>query len=130
MTLFLDRLLKLCIKNDVAPSSVAEKCGLTRQAYSHWKKRDSIPNAAALKKIADYFGVTADYFVDERYEEPETYNDPPVETLSDRYAAIDSQITEHEYFIINQIRNLPDDARKRLEAYVDGFCAAFGKSNL
>ena len=42
---------------------VAKDIGLATTVFSDWKSGKSKPKADKLKKIADYFGVTIEYFL-------------------------------------------------------------------
>lgn len=37
--------------------------GITKSTFSDWKNGRSEPKLEKLSKIADYFGVTVDYFI-------------------------------------------------------------------
>lgn len=37
--------------------------GITKSTFSEWKNGRSQPKLEKLSKIADYFGVTVDYFI-------------------------------------------------------------------
>lgn len=37
--------------------------GITKSTFSDWKSGRSLPKLEKLSKIADYFGVTVDYFI-------------------------------------------------------------------
>ena len=37
--------------------------GITKSTFSDWKNGRSVPKLEKLSKIADYFGVTVDYFI-------------------------------------------------------------------
>ena len=43
---------------------VAKDIGLATTVFSDWKSGKSKPKADKLKKIADYFGVTIEYFLE------------------------------------------------------------------
>lgn len=45
---------------------VAKDIGLAPTVFSDWKSGKSKPKADKLKKIADYFGVTIEYFLEQR----------------------------------------------------------------
>lgn len=42
---------------------VANDLGFTRSLFSDWKSGKSMPKTDKLLKIAEYFGVTVDYFL-------------------------------------------------------------------
>lgn len=58
--MFWKRFTELCTSQNKFPNNVASELGFSNAAPTHWKQ-GSIPRAAALKKIADYFGVTVEY---------------------------------------------------------------------
>lgn len=44
---------------------VAKDLNITKSSFSSWKHGVYAPKADKLKKIADYFGVSLDYLVEE-----------------------------------------------------------------
>lgn len=64
--------IKLCNENNVAPTVVCQKIGLSNAVFSKWDD-SSVPRKATLFKIAEYFGVSVDYLLgkeDTRPAEP------------------------------------------------------------
>lgn len=49
---------------------LAEKLNYTDKAISKWERGESIPDVLVLKSIADLFGVTVDYLLEEVHAEP------------------------------------------------------------
>ncbi len=47
----------------VSAYKVSKETGVTQTSLSNWKSGRSTPNAKALQKIADYFGVSVDYLM-------------------------------------------------------------------
>ena len=43
---------------------VSEDTGITKSTFSDWKSGRSNPKLAKLKILADYFGVTIEYFLE------------------------------------------------------------------
>ena len=43
---------------------VSEMTGIPKSTFSDWKSGRSVPKIEKLKKIADCFGVTVDYFLE------------------------------------------------------------------
>lgn len=43
---------------------VAKDTGMTPTVFSDWKNGKSKPKADKLKKLADYFGVSIEYFLE------------------------------------------------------------------
>lgn len=48
----------------ISSYKVAKDTGLAPTVFSDWKHGKSKPKVDKLKKIADYFGVTIEYFID------------------------------------------------------------------
>ena len=60
---FYDIFVSECQKKGVRPSRAAEDCGINRSNVSNWKNNGYTPRGDALQRIADYFGVSADYLL-------------------------------------------------------------------
>ena len=52
----------------VTDYKVAQETGITKSTFTDWKNGRSNPKLDKLKKIADYFGVTVDYFIENQKE--------------------------------------------------------------
>lgn len=59
--MFWKKFLELCADNNTKPTSVALALNVSRGSVTNWKK-GVIPQDTTLKKIADYFGVSIEYF--------------------------------------------------------------------
>ena len=46
---------------------VAERLNYSDKAVSKWERAESIPDICILKEIADLYGVTLDYLVNEKH---------------------------------------------------------------
>jgi len=55
---------KLLKKNKVTAYRVAKETNLSPTLFSDWKSGKSSPKVDKLKVLADYFGVTIDYFLE------------------------------------------------------------------
>lgn len=60
--MFYQVFVDLCHQKGISESKAAESVGLNRASVSKWKA-GAIPNGATLSKLADYFGVSADYLL-------------------------------------------------------------------
>lgn len=60
-----ERYVKLRDNAGVTDGKVARETGITKSTFTEWKSGRSAPKIDKLKKIADYFAVTVDYFVKE-----------------------------------------------------------------
>ena len=57
-------------KHNMTQLDLAEKLNYTDKAISKWERGESIPDVLVLKHIADLFGVTVDYLLEEAHPEP------------------------------------------------------------
>lgn len=60
-----DRYKKIRDEKGVTDYKVAESTGITKSTFSDWKTGRSCPKIDKLKKIADYFEVPLEYFLEE-----------------------------------------------------------------
>ena len=47
------------------PYQVSKETGIAENIFSYWKSGRSNPKVDKLKKLADYFGVSIEYFLDD-----------------------------------------------------------------
>lgn len=45
---------------------VSKETGISQTAFSNWKSGRSEPGLESLKRLADYFGVSIEYFLEEK----------------------------------------------------------------
>ena len=64
-------------KHNMTQLDLAERLNYTDKAISKWERGESIPDVLVLKHIADLFGVTIDYLLEE--EHPAPSSEPPSE---------------------------------------------------
>lgn len=57
-----NRFEQLLQKNNVTAYRVAKETGIAQTTFSDWKNGKSSPKVEKLSKIADYFGVSIEYF--------------------------------------------------------------------
>lgn len=60
--LILDKIIELCKKNGISISKLEKECEIGNGTIPGW--RSSSPRLDTLKKVADYFGVSIEYFVE------------------------------------------------------------------
>ena len=58
-----EKFVALLEKSGKTAYRVAQDTGITASTFSDWKSGKSAPKVDKLKILADYFGVTVDYFV-------------------------------------------------------------------
>ena len=49
--------------NGYSQEEVAEKIGISRQAYAKWEKGETIPDVERCRKLAELYGVTIDSLI-------------------------------------------------------------------
>ncbi len=47
------------------PYQVSKETGISQTAFSNWKSGRSEPGLESLKRLADYFGVSIEYFLED-----------------------------------------------------------------
>ncbi len=96
---FYSRFIKLCERDKISPSTVAEKNGLSNSIITYWKK-GATPKIGTIKKIANYFNVPIAYLLGD------------VEDMNDRSKT-------------HWIELIPDQSKKEREVTFDDFTYAF-----
>lgn len=56
---------ELLSKTNKTPYQVAKETGISQTAFSNWKSGRSEPGLDSLKKLANFFGVPIEYFLEE-----------------------------------------------------------------
>lgn len=71
---FADIVSGLLKDNRISSAKMLADLELGKNQFTYWKKHGNIPNGDALKKIADYFGVSVDYLLgkNDKQNEPAT----------------------------------------------------------
>lgn len=103
---FYQMYLGLCNKSGLTPSKAALNMGISKTSVSRWKKGYT-PTDINLKKVADYFGVTVDYF--KKKELPDN-----VEQSED----------ELDRELISRLCDLTDEEMAKVDAFVQGLLAS------
>lgn len=62
--MFYKKFIDLCNSRGVSPTAVGAQIGVSKAAVSGWKN-GSLPRDPQLKRLADYFGVPPEYFLEE-----------------------------------------------------------------
>ena len=63
MKAFADRLLELRQDKGISQAELSKALGVSYAIICYWETDRSEPTAANIVKIADYFGVSADYIL-------------------------------------------------------------------
>ena len=67
---------QLLEKYNVTPYKVTKETGVAQTTLSDWKRGRSTPKSDNMKKIADYFGVTVDYLMTGKNDQPKEKKNP------------------------------------------------------
>lgn len=59
--MFWNKFMSICNEKGVSPTAVVTALHVSNGSITHWKN-GTIPNDTTIRKIADYFGVSPDYF--------------------------------------------------------------------
>jgi len=74
-----EKFTSLCKARQVSPTAALLASGLSRSLGSKWKSRGGFtPSTEAVQKLCKYFGVSADYFIQDK-PDPVSYFKEPVE---------------------------------------------------
>lgn len=58
-----DKIQRLCDEHHISIARLEQVCGLGNATIKGWKDAD--PRTSKLKSVADYFGVSMDYLLDD-----------------------------------------------------------------
>lgn len=89
---------ELLKKNNVTAYRVAKETGVTTATLTSWKQGKYTPKREKLQKIADYFGVSVEYFTGEE----------PIEGTSNKGYYIDEETARTAQEIYNNDKILFD----------------------
>lgn len=59
-----EKFAELLAKSNKTAYQVSKDTGIAENVFSHWKTGRSKPKADKLKILADYFGVSIEYFLE------------------------------------------------------------------
>lgn len=59
---------ELLEKHEITAYQISKKTGVSTSTLSEWKNGNYTPKVDKLQKIANFFGVPLDYFLEERDE--------------------------------------------------------------
>lgn len=88
--MFKEKFIKMCNTAGESPSSVCRAVGIAPATFSNWTD-ESVPRRATLMRIADYFGVSVDYFLTEDRDKSEKVDEAVSELIS-----LAKQLTEEQ----------------------------------
>lgn len=97
MSNFYEKYEKLCIQKGVSPSRAAQDVGLSNAAASGWSDGNK-PRRTTIRKLADYFGVSVDYFegTEPKKENPGIPKDTEVDPIRAELLNLIEDATEEQ----------------------------------
>lgn len=102
-----DKFKMLLNQNNVKVSDVSKATGISTSTFTDWKKGRYAPKADKLKAIAEYFGVSLDYFV-----------------ADDDSASLSFLLSDNEQFLILDFRKLNEEGQEKALTYIDDLVAS------
>ena len=96
--MFYEQLLKICKINNISPTFLISKLGLSTGNITNWKG-GTIPSGEIMRKIATYFNVSVDYLL----------GNEPFAVSSDNI-----KLDEIEYALLNEIKDMDSDMKKEI----------------
>lgn len=95
---FFEKYDSLCKSRDETPNSVAKIIGASSGSVTAWKN-GTVPRPATIVKIAEYFSVSVDFFLDSDKSAKNTPSEPEL-------------LTEGEKKLIELFRMIPADRQE------------------
>lgn len=89
-----DRLKELRKEQHLSQRSLADKLDISQQSITAWETGRSEPTSGALTKIANFFGVSADYLLgqtDVRKSQKENDKQDPIDKMLDEVMSYDGK---------------------------------------
>lgn len=68
--IFAQNLIRLRMSRHITQLELASRINYSDKAVSRWERAHSIPDAAVLLQLSEFFGVTVDYLLHEHSQEP------------------------------------------------------------
>ena len=95
--MFYDLFCQLCHDKGVSVTRATVDMGLSRTIGSKWKRTGATPNGETLNRIAEYFGVTADYLLSGNEAEKHHATQSAID-------AVDDELREY----LDELRSRPE----------------------
>lgn len=67
-----NKIRELRISKNLTQQQLADELHVTKQAISKWEKGKSVPDISSIELLAEFFGVSVDYLVNDHSEAAET----------------------------------------------------------
>ena len=89
---FYDKVNGLCWQKGISITTLAVTLGFSKGSPTGWKNTEATPRASTVKKIADYFGVSVDYFLEENNEPVKAATPVSTPATADEYTDEEKRI--------------------------------------
>ena len=96
--MFWKNFILLCNKKGIAPNAACAEMGYSTAIATKWKN-GSVPRSTTLQKIADYFGVTPEYLLQDN-------------------ATASSERNKKEQAVLEQYNELTDEEKEKAREYI------------
>lgn len=110
---------ELLVKNDVTAYRVSKETGISTATLTDWKKGRSTPKADKLQKIADYFGVTVDYFTGNNSESGMELNKKDERDIAKKLQETLDQLTSSQTALMFDGVALDENTKELLKASLE-----------
>lgn len=116
--MFIEKLNELLLTNNVTKAKLSNDIGIGKNQIKYWEVHHNIPSAEIIKKIADYFGVTVGYLIENENTPASTVT--PLESgwdLDEREQTLlttfRSTTEEGRQLIIQSVLNIRDEVERK-----------------
>lgn len=108
--MFTDNVQNLADEKGISIHKMAKDLGMSSGAFSAWKRRNTIPNAEIISKIADYFNVTTDYLLGrtDKKEKPTANDDEHSQLTNEVFTLFSSLPPEKKKQVLDYMKYLAD----------------------
>ena len=105
---FYDRVCSLCRDRGISITALALALGFSKGTPSNWKRMAKPPRAETIKKVANYFGTSVEYFYDEEQTEP-TLSHVAAEPQKEKPTVKDDELSDKRKALIDVAVNATGD---------------------
>lgn len=105
--MFSNRLVALVKERKISQSALARALNVHRQQVYDWSSGKSKPTHEALKKLAQYFGVTVDYLLSETEDDEMVIINTGTLAAHNSKISVGETLSQQEHELIRLFRSLP-----------------------
>ena len=116
--MFGDKLREIRLAANVSQKQLADALYISQQAIAKWESNRSSPNPEMINKLADYFGVTADYLLDRNTPEAFQNNadlSPSEENIKVALFGGDGEVTDEMWDEVKRFAEFVKSKQKKGE---------------